>query len=347
MSTSYVRGLFLIVLVMLLASACVVVTPAPQPQQEAQPQSQEQAPEQEPQAEQEEAAAGETVDIAAQVLTTEIEYFEQLRQAYITAAEAKGYNIVTGDAQADPQQQTNFIEDQVAKGVDVIIVSIVDAATAQPAIEEAISKGVPVIVQGQEPEDFPWATGNVGYSEETMGQFAGELVAQCLKEKMPDVETYTGVSCQWPDWPSTQRRDAAAIKAVEENADKPVEWVLEQKCGTRQLGLETVEAALVNEPDLHFVVGVNDGSSIGAVAAYEAAGLDPAARCIAGPNNDFEVRQYVADGKVYATVDLNHQGLADAAIDLAGKLAAGEEIPKMTYVDMVKVTKDNIDDWPR
>jgi ribose transport system substrate-binding protein len=94
-------------------------------------------------------------------------------------------------------------------------------------------------------------------------------------------------------------------------------------------------------------VGVNDGSSIGAVAAYEAAGLDPASRCIAGPNNDFEVRQYVADGKVYATVDLNHQGLADAAIDLAGKLAAGEEIPKMTYVDMVKVTKDNIDDWPR
>jgi ABC-type sugar transport system substrate-binding protein len=235
----------------------------------------------------------------------------------------------------------------VTKGVDVIIVSIVDAATAQPAIEEAIAKGVPVIVQGQEPEDFPWATGNVGYSEETMGRFAGELVADCLKEKMPEAEAYQGVSCQWPDWPSTQRRDAAAMAAVEENVDKPVEWVLEQKCGTRQWGLETVEAALVNEPDLDFVVGVNDGSSIGAVAAYEAAGLDPVEKCIAGPNNDFEVRQYVADRQVYGTVDLNHQGLADAAIDLAGKLAAGEEIPEMTYVDMIKVTDENIDDWPR
>jgi ribose transport system substrate-binding protein len=321
MRKSLVSLFVVILLVALLVSACVVPTPPP--------------------------VGEEQVTIAAQVLTTEIEYFEQLRQAYIKAAEEAGFEIVTGDAENDPEKQVNFIEDQVTKGVDVIIVSIVDAATAEPAIREAIEKGVPVIVQGQEPIDFPAATGNVGYSEEDMGQFAGELVAQCLKEKMPDAEVYQGVSCQWPDWPSTRRRDAAAMQAVEENVDHPVEWVLEQKCGTRQWGLETVEAALVNEPELHFVVGVNDGSSIGAVAAYEAAGIDPLARCIAGPNNDFEVREYVANGKVYGTVDLNHQGLADAAIDLAGKLAAGEEIPEMTYVDMVKVTEENIDDWPR
>lgn len=320
MRSSYLYTVLGVALTVFLVSACVVPSATPE---------------------------AKKVTVAAQVLTTEIEYFEQLRQAYIKAAEERGFEIVTGDAENNPQKQTNFIEDQVTKGVDVIIVSIVDAATARPAIEEAIRKGVPVIVQGQEPEDFPWATGNVGYSEETMGRFAGELVAQCLKEKMPDVEIYHGVSCQWPDWPSTRRRDAAAMKAVEENAGHPVNWVLEQKCGTRQWGLETVEAALVNQPDLHFVVGVNDGSSIGAVAAFEAAGIDPASKCIAGPNNDFEVREYVANGKVYGTVDLNHQGLADAAMDLAGKLAAGEKIPEMTYVDMIKVTKENIDNWPR
>jgi ribose transport system substrate-binding protein len=287
------------------------------------------------------------VTVAAQVLTTEIEYFEQLRQAYIGAAEASGFEIITGDAQNDPQKQVEFIEDSVAKGVDVIIVSIVDAATARPAIEEAIDQGVPVVVQGQEPQDFPWATGNVGYSEEDMGTHAGELAARCLKEKLPDVEVYKGVSCQWPDWPSCVRRDAAAMAAVENNVDQPVEWILEQKCGTRQWGLETVEAALVKEPDLHFVVGVNDGSSLGAVAAFEAAGIDPTTRCIAAPNNDREIREYVADGRVYGTVDLNHEGLAKAAIELAGKLAAGEEIPEMTYVEMTKVTEENIDNWPR
>jgi ABC-type sugar transport system substrate-binding protein len=288
----------------------------------------------------------EKVVVAVQVLTTEIEYFEQLRQAYIKAAEEHGFEITTSDAQADPQKQVNFIEDSVTKGVDAIILSLVDAATAQPAIEEAISKGVPVIVQGQEPIDFPYATGNVGYSEETMGEFAGELVSACLKEKFPDESAFSGVSCQWPDWPSTQRRDAAAMKAVEEGvAPATVDWVLEQKCGTRDLGLQTVEAAINKEPNTAFVVGVNDGSSIGAVAAYETAGIDPTTVCIAGPNNDAEVRPYVFEEKVYGTVDLNHQGLADASMDLVEKLANGEEIPEMTYIDMIKVTKDNIDQW--
>jgi len=284
--------------------------------------------------------------VAVQVLTTEIEYFEQLRQAYIKAAEAMGVDIETNDAQGDAQKQVNFIENAVTKKPSAIVLSLVDAATSKPAIEDAIKQGVPVIVQGQEEQDFPYATGNIGYSEETMGAFAGELVAACLKEKFPDVQEYNGVSCQWPDWPSTVRRDAAAIKAVEEGvAPAKVNWVLSQKCGTRDLGLQTVEAALQKVDDLHFVVGVNDGSSIGAVAAFESAGIDPTTRCIAGPNNDSEVRPYVADGRVYGTVDLNHQGLADGAMELVIQLANGETIPKMTYIDMIKVTQDNIGQW--
>jgi ABC-type sugar transport system substrate-binding protein len=135
------------------------------------------------------------------------------------------------------------------------------------------------------------------------------------------------------------------MAAVEKNVNHPVNWVLEQKCGTRQWGLEAVEAALVKEPNLHFVVGVNDGSSLGAVAAFEAAGIDPRTRCIAAPNNDREIRQYIVDGRVYGTVDLNHDGLAEAAMELVAKLAAGETIPKMTYVEMTKVTKENIGKW--
>jgi len=292
------------------------------------------------------AAQAAKPSVAVQVLTTEIEYFEQLRQAYIKAAEAKGVDITTSDAQNDPQKQVNFIEDALTKKPTAILLSLVDAATSKPAIQDAIAKGVPVIVQGQEPQDFPDATGNIGYSEETMGKYAGELVVSCLKEKFPDVQEFNGVSCQWPDWPSTVRRDAAAMKAVEDGvAPAKVNWVLKQKCGTRDLGLQTVEAALQKTPDLHFVVGVNDGSSIGAVAAYESAGIDPTTRCIAGPNNDKEVRPLVAEGKVYGTVDLNHQGLADGAIALVQQLAQGQSIPKMTYIDMIKVTKDNISKW--
>lgn len=330
--------IFLVLLAFVLVASACAPTPAEEPAAPAEPA--EEAEPVEPVAEE------EKIVVAVQVLTTEIEYFEQLRQAYIKAAEANGFEITTSDAQNDVQNQVNFIEDSVAKGVTAIVLSLVDAAAAQAPIEDAISKGIPVIVQGQEVEDFPYGTANVGYSEESMGKHAGDLVAQCLNEKFPDVEVFNGVSCQWPDWPSTVRRDKAAMDAVEEGvAPKQVNWVLMQKCGTRDWGLEVVSAALVKEEDLHFVVGVNDGSSIGAVAAYESANVDPIQVCIAGPNNDAEVRPLVAEGKVYGTVDLNHQGLADLAMTVVGKLARGEAVDKMNYVEMVPVTIENIGNW--
>ena len=85
---------------------------------------------------------------------------------------------------------------------------------------------------------------------------------------------------------------------------------------------------------------------MGAIAAFEAAGVKPAELCIAGPNNDLEVRQYVANGSIYGTVDLNHRGIAEKAMDLVLDAAAGKKIPKMSYVDMIKVTKDNVSKWP-
>jgi len=59
-----------------------------------------------------------------------------------------------------------------------------------------------------------------------------------------------------------------------------------------------------------------------------------------------EVRQYIANGKIFGTVDLNHQGIAEKAMDLVLQITKGEQIPKMTYVDMIKVTKENISEWP-
>jgi hypothetical protein len=45
-------------------------------------------------------------------------------------------------------------------------------------------------------------------------------------------------------------------------------------------------------------------------------------------------------------VDLNHQGIAEKAMDLVEQVHAGKTIPKMTYVDMIKVSKDNVSNWP-
>jgi ribose transport system substrate-binding protein len=292
------------------------------------------------------AQAADKVSICAIVPTTEIEYFATLLNEYKKAGAERNIDVTTIDSQNNPAREASAIEDCVSKKVTAIVASVIDPATSKASAEAAMKAGIPFILQGQEPTDVDWATGNVGYSEADMGRLAGEEVADCLNKKYSSATTIKVGACGWPQWPSTVRRIQASKAAVEKGTGKKIQWVFEQECGTREKGDAAVSAALQANPDLRSVVSINDGSDMGAVAAFEAAGIKPEELCIGGPNNDLEVRQYVADGSIYGTVDLNHRGIAEKAMDLVGQVTAGNPIPKMTYVDMIKVSKDNVAKWP-
>ena len=292
------------------------------------------------------AQAQDKLSVCAIVPTTEIEYFATLLNEYQKSGGSRGIEVVTIDSQNNPAREASSIEDCVARKVNAIVASVIDPATSKASAEAAMKAGIPFILQGQEPEDVDWATGNVGYSEADMGKHAGEEVADCLKIKQPDAETIKVGACGWPQWPSTVRRINASKVAVEQGTGKKIEWVFEQECGTREKGDQAVSAALQSNSDLRAVVSINDGSSMGALAAFESAGIDAAELCIAAPNNDLEVRQYIANGKIFGTVDLNHSGIAEKAMDLVLEVSKGNQIPKMTYVDMIKVTKENVAQWP-
>lgn len=291
-------------------------------------------------------AAVKKLSVCVVVPTTEIEYFATLLKEYVKAGAAKNIDVMTVDSANDPQKEANGIENCLAKGVDGIIASVIDTETGKASAKAVMAKGIPFILQGQEPVDADWASGNVGYSEATMGQYAGEMAAKCLNEKYPNEKEIIVGACGWPQWPSCVRRINASIEAVEKNTGKKITWAFNQECGTREKGDAATSTALQKFPKMRGIVSINDGGSIGALAAFESAGINASDVCIGGANNDLEVRQYIKDGKIYGTVDLNHAGLANAALDLVIKAKSGEKIPAMTYVDMIKVTKENIDKWP-
>jgi ABC-type sugar transport system substrate-binding protein len=293
-----------------------------------------------------EGSTEESLSVCVIVPTTEIEYFATLLKEYVKAGETRNIEVITVDSANDPQKEANAIENCLAKGVDGIVASVIDPVTGKASAEMVMAEGIPFILQGQEPVDADWASGNVGYSEADMGRYAGEMLSVCLMEKYPDADTFTVGACGWPQWPSCVRRIDASIAAVEKETGKNIVWAFNQECGTREKGDAATSTALQKYPEMVAVVSINDGGSMGALAAFEAAGVPVEDICIAGANNDLEVRQYIKDGRIYGTVDLNHAGLANAALDLVLKARQGEEIPPMTYVDMIKVTKENVDQWP-
>ncbi|MCP4405820.1 MAG: sugar ABC transporter substrate-binding protein [bacterium] len=293
------------------------------------------------------AVADDKVTVATITYTSEIEWFYILEQNYKAVAEELGMELIQLDPSADPQTQVDMIEQMTQRGVDAILVSPVDPQVIKAAAEEAMAKGIFVLIQGQEREKVPWSTANFGYNEKQMGSLTGEIAAVGVKAKYPDAKEIKLAVLGDPGWASSEVRMGGAKEALMENlpgvnVDVVVDFVMG---ATIETATNVIESALQQHPDLRVVVGINDDAAIGAVGAMQSQGIGIDETCIAGAGNNKGTWPYIDRGEVLGSVDLNHRGTAEVALNAVAKLVKGEEVPGMMYIDMIKVTKENLGNW--
>jgi ABC-type sugar transport system substrate-binding protein len=288
------------------------------------------------------------ITVATITYTSEIEWFYILEQNYSDVAEELGMELIQVDPNANPQTQVDMIEQMTQRGVDAILISPVDPQVIRAACEEAMEEGIFVLIQGQERKTVPWSTANFGYDEKQMGTLTGEIAAAGVKEKYPGAKMVKLAVLGDPGWASSDVRMGGAKEAF--MAGLPgvdVEVVVDYVMGsTIETATNVIESALQQHPDLRCVVGINDDAAIGAVGAMQQQGIDILAEsCIAGAGNNKGTWPYIDRGEILGSVDLNHRGTAEVALNAVVKLVNGEEVPGMMYIDMIKVTPDNLGNW--
>jgi len=286
--------------------------------------------------------------VATITYTSEIEWFYILEKNYKEVAEELGIDLVQLDPNADPQTQVDIIEQMTQKGVDAILISPVDPQVIKAACEEAMAKGIFVLIQGQERKTVPWSTANFGYDEKQMGTLTGEIAAAGVKQKYPNVKKIKLAVLGDPGWASSDIRMGGAKEAFMKNLPGvDVEVVVDHVMGaTIETATNVIESSLQQHPDLRAVVGINDDAAIGAVGAMQQQGIDVVKKaCIAGAGNNKGTWPYIDRGEILGSVDLNHRGTAEVALNAVVKLARGESVPEMMYIDMIKVTKENLGNW--
>ena len=286
--------------------------------------------------------------VATITYTTQIEWFYILEQNYKAVAEQLGIELIQLDPGAKPQTQVDMIEQMTQKGVNAILISPVDPQVIKAAVEEAMKKGIYVLIQGQERETVPWSTANFGYNEKQMGTLTGEIAAAGFKAKYPSAKEVKLAVLGDPGWASSNVRMGGAKDAfVKGLPGVKVKVVLDGVMGsTIEKATNAIESALQQNPDLRCVVGINDDAAIGAVGAMQGKGIDILKEaCIAGAGNNKGTWPYIDRGEVLGSVDLNHRGTAEVALNAVVKLLKGEKVPEMMYIDMIKVTKDNLSKW--
>ena len=250
-------------------------------------------------------------------------------RSVVKAAEDAGIRLMERNAEQKQENQIKALRSFIAYQVDVIAFSPIVEDGWDNVLREAKEAGIPVIcsdraVKVEDDSLIACFVGSDFYAE-------GERAAQFLLRKMEDVPGRIRVAeiSGTPD--STPMRDRARgfrdVIAVDPRFE-----IVYSRSGDflRSVGKEVMQDILAFE-EIDVLYTHNDAMMLGAVEAIEAYGLEPGQDIvIISVDGEQGAIDLLKQGKINCVVECTPM-LGDIIMDLAKKLAAGEEVPRLIY----------------
>jgi len=225
---------------------------------------------------------GEMPQIGVCIYKYDDTYISTVRQSLEKAADGKA-QLLLNDGKNDQGTQNDQIDLLIQKGVDALLVNIVDVGAAGTVVQKAKDAGVPLIFFNREPsEDILKSYDKarfIGTNARDAGIIQGQIIAETWKEGNYDtngdgVMQYVMFKGE-PDNPEAVARTEYSIKTAEENGVKCQQLELQVCNWDTELANRAMEAWLSKHGDkIEFVVANNDGMAQGAIAALQAVGYN-------------------------------------------------------------------------
>jgi fructose transport system substrate-binding protein len=232
-------------------------------------------------------------------------FFVKMREGALAAARQHGLRLLTGAGKADNDNasQVTAIENMMAAGAKVILITVNDAKAIVPTLRRARAKGVVVLALDSPPDpadavDAVFATDNY-----QAGLLIGRYARAALGAAKPRIATLD----LFPGHPVGAQRHNGFLKGMGLPAPDARSTTLgrtpEVACmadtyGNQAKGQTAMESCLQRDPAINVVYTINEPSAAGAARALRAAGKR---------------------GVVVVSVDGGCQGVRDVA---AGQIAA-------------------------
>ena len=247
--------------------------------------------------------------------------------------------VVVTDGQGEGSKQSADVDDLIARGVDVLLLTPLTADELTPAAERALESGIPVITLDRSVNVE--VSQHIGADNKLIGEKAAEFVSQTLLGgeggTVIEIQGVLGASA------TTDRHDAF-VAWLEEN-DPNVE-IIESQTGEyrREPAFEFMNDMLqrYGPGEFDVVYTHNDEMALGAVQSMNEAGrLGEAA--IVGIDGQNEAIQAIADGQIAATFTYDNAG--KEACESAAKLIAGESIDPEWVLETTQIDETNAEEW--
>ncbi|WP_246010884.1 substrate-binding domain-containing protein [Brevibacillus nitrificans] len=250
-------------------------------------------------------------------------------------AKAEGLKYVITTA-ADPNKQTNDIEDLISKKVSAIVMLPIESAAMTPVAKKVKDAGIPLIVVDRELESDDF-TALVKGDNKGIGSHAGAYLVDKLGGKGKIVEII-GV----PSSVTTMRSDGfrEAIK------DHPDMQVIASQSGDfqKEKSLNVMQNILQSESQIDAVYTHDDEMALGVLQAIKEAKRTDI-KVVTGAGGHKDVYKLIKDGDPLMQATFTYSPLmVKDAVKLAADIVNGKTpAEKVTMLEATPITKDNID----
>jgi fructose transport system substrate-binding protein len=251
-------------------------------------------------------------------------FFVKMREGAAKAASARGATLLTatGKFDGDNESQLTAIENMIAAGVKVILISPNDSKGIVPALERARKKNVLVIALDTptEPEsaaDALFATDN---------RQAGKLIGAYAKAKMAGKPAKVAMLDLSPGVSVGKLRHAGFLEGFGIAEGDPAIVCQQDTRGDQAMAQTAMENCLVKAPDLNVVYTINEPAALGAVNALRAKRRDKEVLVVSIDGGCTGVRA-VKDGQIAATSQQYPLKMAELGVQAVIDFAEGRGKP--------------------
>lgn len=269
------------------------------------------------------------------------EWYQNICKAAQRHAQNAGVDLIIADANMDVAAQISKAENLLAQGVDVLVLTPVDAKAMGPVVRQAKEAGVKVITESN---PVPESDTYVGIDNEASGHKAGAWFAEYAKEN--DINARILI-IGFPNFEDCRQRVAGFKRGLEESglSYQIVQEVDSQ--GLKEKAFKVAQDALTAHPEINVVFGINDDSTSGGMAAYKAAGFDEENLTAIGFGFEGVVGQtaLMGNSSYRAALGMFPDFVGVSLVDAAVKLHAGEVLPDHYETPTIMITRSNVDQF--
>lgn len=263
-------------------------------------------------------------------------FFQILEESIREDVEANGDELITTNPAMDVSLQINQIEDMIAQDIDAIFLNPVDWEGIRPALQMLEEAGIPIINYDTEVKDFDYVTAYVGSDNKNAGRVAGED----LVKRFPNGGPIAVLDS--PTMNSVNDRIEGFMEAIE---GKGFEIVAQQDAkGDLETALGITEDILQTHPDIIAIMGGNDPSALGALAAAKANNITDLA--IYGVDGSPSAKAEIAAGGMFVGTGAQSPiSIGKKSVEVAYKVLKGEDFEKRTPVETFLINKENVEEY--